>query len=209
MTFPKEFKEAIQNLPSSEKDKLIFRLLKHDLDLANRLHFELVNTETVEERRLKMQKKVSESVKRFTERFYSMGDFYMNVRFLSGDINEHVRITKDKFGEVSLNIQMLNNILTINKIRFENAKPNTVEKINTYIVARAFKILLLIKALHEDYLIDFKENLNKLGINIGQNTSLMKAAIYNGLDVNWLINAEIPENIVAIHKELRSNGYLK
>lgn len=209
MTFTKEFKEAIQNLPSAEKDKLIFRLLKHDLDLSNRLHFELVNTETVEERRLQMQKKVSDSIVKFSESFYSMGYLYMDIRSLSGDISEHVRITKDKFGDISLNIQMLNEVLTVNKIRLENAKPNAVIKINTYIVARTFKILLLIKALHEDYLIDFKEDLNELGHKIGLNHSLMKVAIFNGLDINWLLTAEIPENIVAIHKELRSNGYLK
>ena len=40
MTFDKDFKEAISHLPSSEKDKLILRLLKKDLVLANRLYFE-------------------------------------------------------------------------------------------------------------------------------------------------------------------------
>lgn len=42
--YSKEFKEAISRLPSTEKDKLIFRLLKHDMALENRLYFELVNT---------------------------------------------------------------------------------------------------------------------------------------------------------------------
>lgn len=48
MTFPKEFKEALSHLPSKEKDKLVLRLLRKDLLLANRLLFELVNTNTVE-----------------------------------------------------------------------------------------------------------------------------------------------------------------
>lgn len=39
--------------------------------------------------------------------------------------------------------------------------------------------------------------------------NLMKMAINNGLDVNWLWNAEIPENIDAIHKQLRAEGFLK
>lgn len=47
MKFPEELKEGISQLPSKEKEKLIFRLLKHDLDLANRLLFELVSTDTV------------------------------------------------------------------------------------------------------------------------------------------------------------------
>ena len=124
MTFPKEFKEAIQNLPSAEKDKLIFRLLKYDLDLANRLHFELVNTETVEERRSSMQKEVTKAVIRMSDRFYSLGYLLMDIRDLSGTISEHVRITKNKFGEASLNIQMLNEVLKTNKIRLENSKTN-------------------------------------------------------------------------------------
>jgi hypothetical protein len=209
MTFPKEFKEAIQNLPSAEKDKLIFRLLKHDLDLANRLHFELVNTETVEERRIKMQIEVSKATLRMSDRFYSFGYLMMDIRYLSGDISEHVRITKDKFGEASLNIQMLIEVLKLNKIRLENAKPNDVHKLNIYIIARVYKILLLINALHEDYLMEFSENLEELGTLISQNPLLMKTAIKNGLNINWLQESKIPTNIVAFHKELRSNGFLK
>lgn len=51
MKFDKKFKEAISHLESQEKDKLIFRLLKHDLNLANRLYFELLSTKTVDEKR--------------------------------------------------------------------------------------------------------------------------------------------------------------
>lgn len=209
MTFPKEFKEAIQNLNSADKDKLIFRLLKYDLDLANQLHFELVSTETVEERRIKMQLEVTKKSMQLSERFYSFGYLLMDVRYLSGNINEHVRITKDKFGDAHLNLFMLNEVLRVNAIRLENAKPNDVYKINIYIVARTFKILLLIKAMHEDFLMEFTDDLHKLGQRISQNRLLFKAAINNGLDVNWLLVGEIPENIVAIHKELRANGYLK
>lgn len=209
MTFPKEFKEAIQKLPSAEKDKLIFRLLKHDLNLANQLLFQLVDTRSVEERREIMRKEISKASIRMSERFYSLGYLLMDIRYLSGDISEHVRITKDKFGEASLNIQMLNEVLKINKTRLENAKPKDVHKINIYITARVFKILLLIKSLHEDYLMEFKEELKELGIKISQNQSLCKAAIQNGLDINWLLEGEIPSNIVSFHKELRTNGFLK
>ena len=45
--FDKEFKTAIHNLSDVEKDKLILRLLRKDLDLANRLYFVLLYTETV------------------------------------------------------------------------------------------------------------------------------------------------------------------
>ena len=107
MTFPKEFKDAIQNLPSAEKDKLIFRLLKHDLNLANRLLFELVSTESVEDRRKKMQNEVTKEIKRTSDRFFTFGYILMDMRYLSGSITEHVRITKDKYGEICLNLQKI------------------------------------------------------------------------------------------------------
>ena len=44
---------------------------------------------------------------------------------------------------------------------------------------------------------------------IENNPHLMKLAINNGLDVNWLIHFDIPKNIADIYKELRENGLLK
>jgi DNA-directed RNA polymerase subunit L len=57
-------KKAISNLSSTEKDKLIFRLLKHDLTLANQLVFELLDVENVEQKRAKMEKRVAAEVER-------------------------------------------------------------------------------------------------------------------------------------------------
>ena len=87
--FDKEFKTAIHNLSDVEKDKLILRLLRKDLDLANRLYFELVDTETVEQiENLSNFKRVKKTNEHFTQRLS-----LMDIRYISGDINEHVRIT--------------------------------------------------------------------------------------------------------------------
>ena len=207
--FSKEFKKAIQELPNSEKDKLIFRLLKRDLDLANRLYFELVDVETVEDKRTAFEIEMIKKINYFSDRYYSVGYLLQDTRFLSGDINNHVKITKDKFGEISLNMKMLNHLLTINNKRIETVTYSKAYTLCIYVIARAFKILLLIKAIDEDYFLDFKENLSTLGKLIYDNPFLMHTAIDNDLDVNWLILGEIPENIVAIHKEIRANGFLK
>ncbi|SHG08699.1 hypothetical protein SAMN05444396_104237 [Flavobacterium segetis] len=207
--FSKELKKAIQELPSGEKDKLIFRLLRRDLDLANRLHFELVDVETVEDKRAAFELEMLRKINHFSERFYSVGYLLQDTRFLSGEITYHVKITKDKFGEISLNLRMLNQLLTINNKRIESTTYSKAYTLCIYVIARAFKILILIKSIDEDYFLDFKEDLSVLGELIGQNPMLMRTAINNGLDVNWLISAEIPENIVAIHKEIRANGFLK
>lgn len=207
--FSKEFKKAIQELPNSEKDKLIFRLLKRDLDLANRLYFELVDVETVEDKRTAFEIEMLRKINYFSDRYYSVGYLLQDTRFLSGDITNHVKITKDKFGEISLNLKMLNHLLTINNKRIETVTYSKAYTLCIYVIARAFKILLLIKAIDEDYFLDFKENLSTLGKLIYDNPFLMHTAIDNDLDVNWLILGEIPENIVAIHKEIRANGFLK
>lgn len=207
--FDKEFKTAIHNLSDLEKDKLILRLLKKDLVLANRLYFELVDTDTVEEKREQLSKIISKKIKHSNEKFYSIGYLLMDIRYISGDINEYIKITKDKFGEITLNLQMLIETLKINRMYIMASKPNNCIKFYTYIVARAFKILLLIKAIDEDYLIEFKDDLETLGNLFLSYEHLMKRAIYNGFEVNWLLDAEIPHNIVAIHKEIRANGFLK
>ncbi len=207
--FDDEFKAAIQHLSSDEKDKLIFRLLKKDLPLAKRLYYELIETDTVEQKRDKLFIHITDSIKKANSSFYSLGYLLMDIRSISGEINEHLRLTKDKYGEISLNIHMLTELLTICSDHLKNNKPNKCYTINIYVIARAFKILLLIKALNEDYLIEFKKTLNELGHIIGASEQLMRVAINNGLDINWLLSAEIPEDIVALHKELRLNGFLK
>lgn len=207
--FDKEFKIALQNLSESEKDKLILRLLKRDPDLANRLYFELVDTETVEQKRQKISALVSEKVRVASEHFHSVGVLMMRVREISGYINEHVKITKDKQGEITLNLQMLIKVLTLNRIAINASKPANSYKFLIYIIARVYKILILIKGLDEDYLLEFRDDLERLGNLISSYDLLMRLCVHNGLDVNWLTHCEIPDDIAAFHKELKANGFLK
>ncbi|MCF6350953.1 MAG: hypothetical protein L3J23_08000 [Flavobacteriaceae bacterium] len=208
--FSKKFAEAISHLPATEKDKLILRLLKKDLILANRLQFELVDNSNIEERRTVIEKHIVTRVARMTEHFYSISYLNMDVRYLSGDITEHVKITKDKYGDASLNLLLLIEVLRLNKDNILTAKPSVkLRKFSTAIIARVFKVLLLINKMDDDLLLDFKDDLKTLGQLIGDNDKVMKTAIENGLDVNWLIHSEIPKNLVKIYRELKNNGFLK
>jgi DNA replication protein DnaD len=209
MTFEPEFIKALQLLPDKEKDKLILRLLKHDMQLTNRLLFELVATDSVEDRRAQLSDQVIKKVQRATGHYYSTGYLLMEVREISGEINQHVSITKDKFGEISLNCLMLRQLLEQNNKRIASESYGKAYTLCVYIVARLFKLLMLIQKQHEDLHMEFREDIEAIGELMGRNPNLMKTAIYNGLDVNWLIHFEIPENIVEIHRELRNNGLLK
>ena len=204
-----EFKKALQELPEKEKDKLIFRLLRRDMDLAEKLHFELVDTDSIEDKRRNMETIISNDIKRFSENYHSLDYIAIEMRRISGKISHHVKITKDKFGEISLNLQMLNEVIEQNTFSLTHSKPQKSIKFYNYVIVRAFKILLLINLLHEDFLLDFKEDLKKLGANISSNKMLLKTANYNSLDINWILEAEIPENIHQIHKEIKAAGFLK
>lgn len=204
-----EFKKALQELPEKEKDKLILRLLRRDMDLAEKLYFELVDTDSIEDKRRMMEITISKYIKRFSENYHSLDYIAVEMRSVSGKISHHVKITKDKFGEISLNLQMLNEVIEQNSFSLAHSKPQKSAKFYSYVIIRTFKILLLIKALHEDFLLDFKEDLERLGANISANKMLLKTANYNSLDVNWLIETEIPANIIQIHKEIKAAGFLK
>lgn len=209
MRFTKAFKEAISCLPDKEKDKLLLRLLKKDPILAKRLEFELVSAQSVDEKRAEMEDRIIERVKEFSEGFYSLGYLNMDIRFLSGDITEYVKITKDKFGEASLNLLLLKEVLRHTNHHIASSRWNTkFKKIGVALLARAFKILTLIQKLDQDYFIEFENNLEETGQLLGENPNLMKMAIHCGLDVNWFIQGNIPENILEIYKHVRAEGYL-
>lgn len=204
-----EFKKALQELPEKEKDKLILRLLRRDVDLAEKLFFELVDTDSAEDKRRHMEIEVLKIIKRFSEKYHSLDFIASEMRSVSGKISHHVKITKDKIGEISLNLLMLNEVIEQNAFSLSHSRPQKSNKFYSYVICRSFKILLLISALHEDFLLDFKTDLERLGANISNNKMLLKTAIYNGLDLNWLNHAEIPENILQIHKEIKAAGFLK
>lgn len=204
-----DFKKALQELSDKEKDKLILRLLRKDMVLTEKLYFELVDTDSVEDKRRNMEREISKYIKRFSENYHSLDYIAVEMRSISGKISHHLKITKDKFGEISLNLQMLNEVIEQNTFSLAHSKPQKSTKFYNYVIARAFKILLLIDALHEDFLLDFKDDLEKLGKNISNNKMLLKTAIYNSLDINWIVDAEIPDNIIQIHKEIKAAGFLK
>ncbi|TSE06966.1 hypothetical protein [Aquimarina algiphila] len=208
MKFDKDFKKAISHLPSDEKDKLILRLLKKDLNLANRLYFELLDDRTAEDKRQVIEKRILSRIEHFSKYDSTPGYLMMYIRDLSGEITEHVKVTKDKYGEVSLNLLMLMHTLTLKNRDVLSYTHGKARKFCLYIIARAFKILILIQKLHEDLWMEFYDDLEELGQLISENDYLMKTAIQNGFDVNWLINKEIPEDIEQIHRDIRNQGYL-
>lgn len=208
MEYSKEFKAALSNFSPAEKDKLIFRLLKKDKLLSKKLYFELIDPETTDNKRDAMEEIVEEKVALASKYISNQKYFLSIIRKISAEITEHVKITTDKFGEVSLNLLLINMILSYNedlsRQRFDN-----IYKLYLYIINKTVKALLLTKKLDVDYWMEIDEYLDELKGKILQNNYLSKLFKNNEIDLKWLTSDKIPENFDAIIKEIKSQGFLR
>ncbi|MGG7551971.1 deoxyuridine 5'-triphosphate nucleotidohydrolase [Chryseobacterium arthrosphaerae] len=208
MEYSKEFKAALSAFSSPEKDKLIFRLLRKDKLLSKKLYFELIDPETTDDKRDAMEDQVKEKVLLAAKYIGNTKYFLTIIRKISAEITEHVKITTDKFGEVSLNLLLVNAILDYNadlsRQRFDN-----VYKLYLYIINKIFKSLTLIRKLDEDYWMEIDDYLRDAEKKILENHYLQKLCINNRLNLNWFECANIPENIDQIMKDTKSQGFLR
>ena len=203
MEFSKEFKQAISEFSGKEKDKLIFRLLKKDRILSHRLYFELIDPENADDKRLQMQEFIKTEISAAAKRYGRTKYFLTHIRKISSKITEHVKITTDKFGEVSLNLLLISE--TLKKL------PNSGDhyKLYLYFLNKIFRSLILTTKLEPDYYLDLREDFEEVQKQISANKSLEQLTLQNGLFLSWLEPENIPEQIDPIFKQLKSEGLLR
>lgn len=208
MEYSKEFKAALSNFSAVEKDRLIFRLLKKDKLLSKKLYFELIDPETTDNKRDTMEEIVSEKVLLASKYLNNQKYFLSIIRKISAEITEHVKITTDKFGEVSLNLLLIDRILEHNedlgRQRFDN-----VYKLYLYLINKVVKALSLTKKLDVDYWMEIDQQLDSLKEKIHQNHYLSKLFINNEIDFNWLTSDQIPDHFDLIIKDIKNQGFLR
>ena len=208
MEFSKEFKAALSQFSSKEKDKLIFRLLKKDKLLSKKLYFELIDPETADDKRNTMESYLKERITDLSKHIGNPKYFLVLVRKLSGEITEHVKVTTDKFGDVFLNLFLVNTILEHND-KLSRQRFDAVYKLYIYLINKIIKALIQIQKLDEDYWLEFDEILTDIDFQLHENLYLEKLCINNGLDFNWLKCENIPDHFELIVKDIRSQGFLK
>ena len=208
MEFSKEFKQALSEFSPTEKDKLIFRLLKKDKLLSKKLYFELIEEETTDNKRNTMESYLKERITDLSKHIGNAKYFLVLVRKLSGEITEHVKVTTDKFGDVFLNLFLVNTILEHND-KLSRQRFDAVYKLYIYLINKIIKALIQIQKLDEDYWLEFDEILTDIDFQLHENLYLEKLCINNGLDFNWLKCENIPDHFELIVKDIRSQGFLK
>lgn len=208
MEYSKEFKQALSEFSSKEKDKLIFRLLRKDKLLSKKLYFELIEEETTDDKRNTMESYLKERITDLSKHIGNPKYFLVLVRKLSGEITEHVKVTTDKFGDVFLNLFLVNTILEHND-KLSRQRFDAVYKLYIYLINKIIKALIQIQKLDEDYWLEFDEILTNIDFQLHENLYLEKLCINNGLDFNWLKCENIPDHFELIVKDIRSQGFLK
>ena len=208
MEYSKEFKQALSEFSSIEKDRLIFRLLKKDKLLSKKVYFEIIDPETTDQKRDQMEENVTEKLAS-AARYIGNPKYYLStIRTISAEITEHVKVTTDKFGEVYLNLFLVDQILE-NNDSFAQQRFDNVYKLYIYLINKIVRALLLIKKIDEDYWMEFDEILGKIDDKVHENRYLEKLFINNGIDFNWLQSKNLPENLDLIIKNIKSQGFLR
>ncbi|MGB0869176.1 MAG: hypothetical protein ACPGSD_06240 [Flavobacteriales bacterium] len=185
-----ELKEAISYLSSTEKDKLLFRLLAKEPLLVEQLIVKLIEGgASTEFRRDELRKDLIEQID--FRPFFSSSSLMYDLGEYSSKITFHTRATKDKLGEIELNLLILIKVLSKHKLELKNVSAKKINSLVKYVLRRSLKLIDLINKLHEDYRMEFEDDLRDLAMLIGELPVLMNAAIFIGFDVNCLVNFEI------------------
>ncbi len=104
-------------------------------------------------------------------------------------------ITGDKLGEISLKCLMVRHVLQLNNQRIATECFGKAYNVCVYIVEGMLRILIRKQKQDEDLYLDFRDDIEAIGEFLGNKPNLMKVAIHNGLDINWLVQFNIPPNV--------------
>jgi hypothetical protein len=162
-----ELKNSILQLPEKEKDKLLLRLIRKDRTLIQQLHFQLLEDQIdLEERRERTLKFVNLEIDRMerqlgAHKYYNPRDLLLDLRSMSGIVNQHSLITKDKLGEIELRLHIIS--LTFHHAgKFFEYANHANEKLLAYCIGRIKNVFASFDKLHEDLQYDYTEKLNEV-----------------------------------------------
>jgi hypothetical protein len=154
--------EVLRMLTPEQKDKLLLKLFRKDPLLVEKLAFEFFEDKSDLTQRVTVLKdNINQNVTPNRLPWNTPGELMMLMRTLNGRITEHVKITKDKYGEVELTLFLLNTTFE-RFLPMLNDKRQRSEKFCEYVLKRTEILFKNLKKLHEDNYLDFRDDLTKL-----------------------------------------------
>lgn len=162
-----ELEEAILNLPQKEKNKLLMRLINKDQLLTEQLHYRLLeNTEyDLVFRRAEIKEHIRQIFNSHTIHYFK--DLLYHVRDGISHINRHAKVTKDKKGELELLICLYQQAVNARHALKNNWRDQAhKEKFIAYSLAKIDKMNTLLNGLHEDFRVEFEEDITSLQASV-------------------------------------------
>lgn len=167
--FSEELKNALLAQSQKEKDRLLVRLVRKDRVLTDQLQFRLLeNTQSDLDYRVA---EIKESIDQFLTdtNITRCRDVEYYFRKAVVGINYHFRITKDHKGELDLLIYAFNLVMKYSNLCDDNPEDlknwrtkRSREKLKKYCLNKFSKVKQLLARLHEDYHIEFEEDINRI-----------------------------------------------
>ena len=165
-----ELKISILDLPTKEKDKLLLRLINKDETLVEHLHFQLLEDESDLQDRVKiiyekidLQFKKSNHLINQINIIRSHRQLLLTLKTLSGIVNYHVQITKDKVSEFELRKYILQESFTRYSYLFNKyTTGENAEKLFKYQAGRLKLIQSIFDKFHEDLKYDYENEIQQL-----------------------------------------------
>ncbi|WP_304235622.1 hypothetical protein [Jiulongibacter sediminis] len=156
---PKELEKEILALPQKDKDRHLLRLISRNKLLLEQMKYDLMEDEA--DLYLRKEALREHILGVMTNPFPGTAFFLKAFRKLSTGITWHRRVTKDKYGEVDMQILCLEQAFE-KQIRHVDVMSRKGDVLRTYMVKKALSVLKMINALHEDYRIDFAGRMNQI-----------------------------------------------
>lgn len=164
-----ELKNAVLSLPQKEKDKLLVRLVNKDKMLLKQLHFQLLEDESDLENRIELLKHKLRDLYEDANGYYKVRNeatfqHYKSLNSLmrdaSGLVNEHEKVTKDKFSEAECRIYILKEAFDRYPILFAESFSSTAFKLSKYTAMRIKATITKYEKLHEDLQFDLQDDMD-------------------------------------------------
>lgn len=182
-----ELKKAIKNLPESEKDKLLLRLIAKDQMLIAKLTHQLLEDEVdAEEQREALSRHIQAhfSSEHFGAWNHTPGLVMMEQRSFSGAISRHVKITKDKYGEIQLMLLLINMPFRAqSKILYNNQ--HRADKFASYVCKKAQDIFNKLNKMDRDYYVEFEKDVNEMLEHLRNYPPIQSLMAEYQLPVHW------------------------
>ena len=178
----KELKEAICQMPQKEKDKILLRLIAKDHMLIARLEHDLFGDENE-------TKALAEEIKEDIDEMIKFnhgtpGWLMMAMRTENGAITRHVKITKDKKGEIELTLYLLSQTFKKQE-KFLAKYAYRADKFGGYVCKRMDFVLKKIIKLHSDLQFDYKDEVEFILNFLHTSKATQGDAVLQNIPVDW------------------------